>query len=541
MQKAGFLFLFLFGWVATLKAQEAPRPFWVFLRDKGPDIAQRLSQPQQYMKAPALARRLADGIPLDSRDLPVYSVYADQVAATGVRCYYASRWLNAVMVTATAAQVQALYQLPCVARIEAEPPMSFTAPAATGQTTSLDYGQAAGQIQQIGLDYLHDRGYRGQGVKVAVFDSGFPNVNTQAAFSDLMNGRFMLGYDFVDNNDNIFGDDSHGTNCLSILTAYIANQYRGGADQAQYYLARTETTALEGYVEQRNWLAAAEWADQQGVQIISSSLVYNFGFTTGDANYTYADMDGNTTIITRAADAAASRGILVVNSAGNEGAGNWKKLAAPCDGDSVLCVGAVNSQGIIMRFSSQGPSSDGRIKPNVVAQGGSTNLVQPGGAIIQADGTSFASPLVASLAVCLKQAHPNASNMQLLTAIEQSANRAQNPDTLYGYGIPNARRADSILAQVTGMGQGPQIQQPELQVGPNPNNGSVQVLLKLSDYRTFSLDLLDGLGRVVWSQHELISNAQLPIDLGNLPSGQYTLRATLPNGQSIGTILMLLP
>jgi subtilisin family serine protease len=217
----------------------------------------------------------------------------------------------------------------------------------------------------------------------------------------------------------------------------------GTGYDASFILAVTEDVGSETTAEEDNWLAAMEWADSLGVDIINTSLGYNV--MDDGIHYTYQDMDGNTTIITRAADIAASKGILCVIAAGNEGNGSWQKITAPCDADSVLCVGSVNFNRLRSSFSSMGPTADGRIKPDVMAMGGLAAVASSNLDFTYSSGTSFATPIITGLVACLWQANPTKSNMEILQAIKNSADRAYNPDTLYGWGIPNAARADSLL------------------------------------------------------------------------------------------------
>jgi hypothetical protein len=295
---------------------------------------------------------------------------------------------------------------------------------------------------------LHDLGYDGMGMTIAVLDAGFTNTNTIPAFSYLWNNNRILGYkDFVSPQaPNLFSSHTHGTSVLSTMGAYLPGDMVGTAPQASYWLLRSEDGATEYLVEELNWVSAAEFADSVGADIINSSL----GYTTFDnpaQDHTYQDMNGNTTPVTIGADKAVSKGMIVVNSAGNSGGSSWQYIGAPADGDSVFSIGAVNSIGAYVSFSSTGPTSDGRTKPDVVAQGSGTTIINAGtGNVSTGSGTSFSSPVTAGMVSCLWQAHPNRRNTEILEAIRQSGSLAGNPDQQLGWGIPNYLTAHNLLS-----------------------------------------------------------------------------------------------
>ncbi len=313
---------------------------------------------------------------------------------------------------------------------------------------SYDYGQAFNQINMLNGIPLHDLGYDGAGMTIAVLDAGFLNANVLSAFDSLWLNNQIIGYkDFVSPlAPDIFGSHTHGTSVLSTMGANLPAEMVGTAPKADYWLLRSEDDATEYLIEELNWASAAEYADSVGVDVINSSLVYNT-FDDPAQDHTYAYMDGNTTPITIAADLAASKGILVVNSAGNSGSSSWHYIGAPADGDSVFSIGAVNSSGVYASFSSTGPTYDGRIKPNVVAQGqGSTIISAYSGNVISGNGTSFSSPITAGMVASLWQAHPDKKNTEIMEAIQQSATQALNPDSLLGFGIPDYFAAHTLLS-----------------------------------------------------------------------------------------------
>lgn len=410
--------------------------FFVGFTDKG-------TSPRIALSDTALAMRAAHGIAIDSLDYAVSAAYLDSIRAVGGSILHTSRWMNGATVKADAAVARRIADLPCVRIMVLT--RDTTPPSALLQrrdkrditTTATDYGQAQAQLHTYNLLPLHEAGFRGQGIRIAVIDGGFQNANTLHAF-DAVREQILGHYDFTDDEDDFFGTTgSHGTMCLSTIAARLEN-YEGAATEAQYYLMRTEEYYTESPKELDNWIAAIEAADSMGVHITSTSLGYST-FDNADFNFTYADMDGSSNRASRAATIAARKGMLVLVSAGNEGSKPWTYITAPADADSILTVGAVNADGDIGRFSSYGPAYDGRVKPEVCAVGWGTSIVNPTtGDVISGNGTSFACPLLAGMAACLWSALPAESAMQIRERIIRSADRYLNPDTRYGYGIPDA-------------------------------------------------------------------------------------------------------
>jgi len=310
--------------------------------------------------------------------------------------------------------------------------------------TSSGYGASSAQIRLHKGDFLHDLGYRGQGLRIAVFDAGFVAMPQIRAFDSLYARNGVLdAFDFVDMDSMVYELDGHGTYVMGCMAANLPGELMGTAPKAEYMLYRTENNVggSENPIEEDNWVVAAERADSLGADVFNSSLIYTT-FDVPGWNHSWADMDGNTTRMTRASDLAASKGILVVNSAGNYGGGPWFKIGAAADGDSVLAVGATDTLGVRIGFSSMGPTADGRIKPNVMAVGaGAATCAIPGPGVALVSGTSFAGPIMAGLATCLWQALPNRQAYQILDLLERCSNRSTNPDTLNGYGVPNLQRA----------------------------------------------------------------------------------------------------
>ncbi len=454
-------------------AQVAPDKYWVRFTDKD-NSPYSIENPEAFLSQQAIDRRNAQGIPVVENDLPVNPSYISAVVNTGATLLNISKWFNSITVfTDNQEVINAIDALPFVLSVDIAgkspgPGKETVKPFFDNETITeipeedlfegntsgrgYDYGQAWNQINMLNGIALHDLGFDGAGMTIAVLDAGFTNANTLSAFDSLWTNNQILGYkDFVNPlAPNIFGSHTHGTSVLSTMGANLPGQMVGTAPRANYWLLRSEDGGSEYLIEELNWVSAAEFADSVGVDIINSSL----GYTTFDdpsQNHTYQDMDGNTTPITIGADLAASKGILVVNSAGNSGNGSWQYIGAPADGDSVFSIGAVDANGNYASFSSTGPTYDGRIKPDVVAQGsGSTVINAWSGNVATGSGTSFSSPITAGMVACLWQANPGRRNTEVMEAIRQSASLANNPDMLLGWGIPDYLLADSILSsQVT--------------------------------------------------------------------------------------------
>ena len=422
------------------------QPYRIFLSDKGGQNIQDL-HPFELLSPAAIERRAMRGIPLDDYDLPVSKEYRTVLTNLGLQELMHSRWLNYVKV-ASIPDMSKVVALPFVSHIQSVTPVRMDlASISYTHADTLIYGPSGNQIEMLNGQYLHKNGLLGQGMRIAVLDAGFQGSKNLPGLDSLWaDGRVIDSKSFVGNDTNAFGGGTHGTLVLGVMAGFIDSLYVGSAWKAEYYLYRTEIEPTETTIEMDNWVAAAERADSMGVDIINSSLGYT-QFDEGIGDYRYVDMDGNTTLITRAADRAASRGILVVTSAGNLGDASWRYISAPADGDSVLAIGAVLPDGTSpASFSSWGPTADGRIKPDVSAQGVATAILLPGG-VSFGNGTSFSSPIIAGLAACLWQDNPSLSNMQVLEAIRRNASQVFTPDNRIGYGIANFRDAQWSISQ----------------------------------------------------------------------------------------------
>jgi len=532
-----------------LSAQISSNQYIIKLKDKKVS-AKSLAQPENFLSAKAIERRLKHGIKINASDLPVSSDYIKAIRAKGAKVIFHSKWLNTIIVESEnpdfigqardltfIAQIKVFHNNPSEASGKnSEKPFflieSFKSteqlfsPKSGKTNSSYDYGFAFNQISMISGDQLHDMGYRGQGMTIAVIDAGFNSADVLPAFDSLwLNNQILGTHDFIEPNNNVFNTEisSHGMMVLSTMGGNLPGQIIGTAPKASFWLLRSEYAPTETLIEEYYWANAAEFADSVGADVINSSLGYT-EFDNDIGNHTYADMDGNTTPITIAADMAAQKGILVVNSAGNDGSDLWHYIGAPADGDSVFSIGAVDPQGGYASFSSTGPTFDGRIKPNIVAQGAPAAVANVGGGIIFGGGTSFSSPIIAGMCACLWQANSNYSNMDIINALQQSATQSANPDSLLGYGIPDFVNANILLSVNDTDGKKPG---KDITVSPNPFKSGFSIGLPsrpVTNNKTLvTLEAISG-RKVFESSYSLSASEKITVsNLAFLSPGVYIL------------------
>ncbi|MBN3034176.1 MAG: S8 family serine peptidase [Bacteroidales bacterium] len=455
-------------WAAGVSGQVSPDKYWIQFTDKN-NSPYSIENPEEFLSQRAIDRRVKYDITITVQDLPVNPLYVEAVVGTGVTLLNRSKWFNSVTIYTTDQNaINTISGFSFVKSVMKSAPKpggtelvikpffgneSFSDDVSgfmlkNGKT--FDYGLGYNQIHMLNGDLLHDMGYRGEGMVIAVLDAGFRNADQLVVFDSLWAGGRILGYkDFVDPlNPNIFDSHNHGTMVLSTMGANWPGMLVGTAPMASYWLLRSEDGGSEYLIEELNWVSAAEFADSTGADVINSSLGYSV-FDDPMQSHSYEDMDGNTTPITIGADIAAGKGMIVVSSAGNEGGSSWQYITAPADGDSVFTIGAVDEAGNYAGFSSTGPTYDGRLKPNVVAQGQGSAIVKPSdGTIITGSGTSFSAPIMAGMVACLWQANPEARNTEIMNTIEESASLHSNPDNLMGNGIPDMALANTLFTHV---------------------------------------------------------------------------------------------
>ncbi len=536
-----FIFIFFSVFLFSQTTEDA----WIFLKDK-PNSETFLANPLSILSERAIDRRNTLHIELDEKDAPIEISYYNQLKNDAqISILGKSKWMNAIHIQATEAKIRTLFATySFIEKIEFANKSLNSIPKKNSKKitpnhhqklnhklTDFNYGSADNQIKMLKGNFLHEQGFSGENQIIAVMDSGFPNVNTLTAFQRIRdNNQILGGYNFADRNDNFYTRDSHGTHVLSTIAGYVENQFVGTAPDAKFYLFITEIVETETVLEETLWVEAAEKADSLGVNVINTSL----GYTTFDNpahNYSYSDLDGNTTFISRGATIAVSRGLLVVNAAGNSGNDSWKYIGAPADTEGVIAVGAVTSSGNISSFSSFGPSFDNRIKPEIVAQGqGSAIISFNSGVISAANGTSFSSPIMAGLITCLNQLENmllKSSNKTiqnkndfLKMAVFESAHLYNNPNERFGYGIPNFEIAfnnyyNSITAHLD---ENPLM---ILKVIPNPVVNSFKIQNLETSSEIYSLQIFNILGKKVLDKQ--IMN-ETSIDISNFKKGIYFVR-----------------
>lgn len=417
--------------------------FRVYLKDKG-DAGYTLDKPEAYLSDKALRRRARQGRPLTETDLPIARAYLDTLAAAGGKPVVQSKWFSTVVVAAADSLVaERLASLSIVDSVKwvwkgewetalpAELDTSRFFPS--DEPSNLFYGYADEQIRMLNGIKLHEAGFRGEGMEVAVIDAGFMNVDRIAVFDSL---RVAGTHNVVFPGESVFEGDDHGTKVLSCLAADMPGIMVGTAPEATYWLIKSEDNRSEFPIEEDYWTAAVEFADSVGVDVITSSLGY-FSFDAEELAYDTEALDGQTALISRAAKMAADKGILLFSSAGNEGSGEWGKITFPGDAPDILTVGAVTDHKKKSAFSSVGFTADYRVKPDVVALGTGCCVIDPSGNVRYANGTSFATPILAGLGVCLWQAFPSLSNKEIVDLLQRSGSQYKRPDAELGYGIPD--------------------------------------------------------------------------------------------------------
>lgn len=505
----------------------------MYFRDKAAS-PYSISKPQAYLSERALQRRKRQNIAVTPRDLPVNPSYVQQVkTVAGAQLWYTSRWFNAAVVSCDSATLAQLQALPCVQQVKTVNrglPGSRKRdgvdqePAEQNRGTRAEYGPAFTQANMIGAVEMHDAGFRGEGMQIAVFDAGFQGANSAPVFTSLaQEQRLGSVFNFVDKNKAVYQYSSHGTNCLSTMGVSQSGYYIGTAPKATYHLLITEDIKSEHPAEEVNWLVAAEYADSAGVDIISSSLGYNT-FDYPSIDYTYNDLNGRTTISTRAATIAARVGMLVVSSAGNEGNSSWRYITTPADADSIMTVGAVDSLLNRASFSSLGPTADGRIKPNLAAMGQQTAVLSPSGAATRGNGTSFSCPVLAGMAAGFWQANPTFTAQQVISFLQRSGTRATMPNDEVGYGIPHFVRAQNLVNPGSPLAAVPAAPKQELVIYPNPAKDN-ELYLQLAEglrNKPLRVRIFDSRGRLMAEQQVPASGSKdIRLLPGHLAKGVY--------------------
>lgn len=531
------IYFFTFLWLTTVGfAQEDA---WVYFNNK-PNAQYYFDNPLEMLSQRALDRRINQNIAIDIKDVPIHQPYVDQIdAISGIEVKAKSKWMNAVHVRGSLSDINALTAIEFVDHIEfADRSLNVSGRNQASNRTShfssvnktLDtqitfaYGTSANQAQMLNVHVLHQQEFTGAGKIIAVMDAGFPNVDAIQPFQRLIdNNQILGGYNFVAQSADFYTANSHGTMVLSTMGGYVENQLIGTAPDAKYYLFVTEDAAAENPVEESYWVEAAEMADSLGVDVINTSLGY-FGYDNPNYSYTYANMDGVTSFISRGTNVAFSRGMICISSAGNSGSGPNPYIAVPADALHGLAVGAVKSDETYATFSSIGPSFDQRVKPDVMAQGQNAIVSGVNGTIGAANGTSFSGPIMAGAIASFWQAIPWATNQQVLDFIKQSADRYSNPTAQFGYGIPDFQSALTI-AQLSVMTN----QSKRFMIYPNPASAYLKVSFP-NNFGAAALIIYNSLGQLVKTQN--VGRDTL-VDIEDLAKGVYSY--TIKNQDMVQT------
>ena len=468
----------------------------VYLRDKGDVFSGKFSA-TDLLSPRAIERRQKAGIQVpDFRDYPVNRDYINKISLSGLKLHTTSKWMNtALFKSQSFFDIKILLDLPFVSDVKVvKTPGNKNrySDKLDFQTVQTDLPPFDRPITMINGYPMHNSGYDGKNILIAILDGGFLYSDQITSLDDLRSRNgIKKTWDFVKNNESVNNANVHGTAVLSVLAGQIPGMIEGTAPGADYLLLKTEDVESEFPCEEDFWAAGAEYADSLGADIISSSLGY-FNFDDPSLNYKYSDLNGNTAFVTRVADIAASKGILVVNSAGNERNSAWKRIIFPSDGDSVVAVGAVDGNNLISDFSSAGPSADGRIKPDNVAMGVNVPVQTSGSSVVRSSGTSFSCPIISGMAACLMQAVPRALNSDIIKVLHSSADKYSFPDSLYGYGIP-----DIVLALTELQYQYVKNPDDGILAYPNPTRGDFEIILS-DPPENFTVEIVSIAGKVIY-------------------------------------------
>lgn len=512
MKKLVF-FLILISCIASAQKEHA----WIYFKDK-PDVAASLANPYSILSQEAIERKALRNTPIDERDVPVHESYITSLKQQpGITIKAKSKWFNCVHVIGNLQEIQHLATLEFVDKIEfanrsiENRVLKNLKKADLKLETEADfhYGFAQNQTEMLNTHYLHEKEYTGEGLTIAVLDAGFPDISNLNVFGrSLAEGKILGGYDFPGRSENHENQDlsNHGTLVLSTMAGFIEDQFVGTAPDASYYLFRTEVAASETPVEESYWVEAAERADSLGVDIINSSLSYAL-FDNPAYSYSMEDMDGETTFVSRGANIATEKGMLVVVSAGNSGnSDNFPKIGAPADA-RVLTVGAVDENGNYVDFSSVGPTADGRIKPDVMAQGLDIVAINEENNLVQASGTSFSAPIIAGSVASFWQINSSWTNLQVMQLVREASSRYNNPDPRFGYGIPDFELALKTLEIKSNSA--------EIAISPNPVKNILSI--RKNNPGTYNLKVFDSLGQKLLEKE----NVEDQIDLSGFSRGIY--------------------
>ena len=521
MKKILFFLIFISATIAS--AQEDA---WVYFNNK-PNAQNYFDNPLLMLSQRALDRRVTQGIALDTKDIPLSQSNINLIKnANGITVMAKSKWLNALHIRGTQANIAALTSLSIVEKVvyanhglnpvgkySGNKGKPFTGNKFQESQISYNYGNSSTQIQMLNGHILHQQNHTGAGKIIAVMDAGFLGVNTASPFQRLRDNNLILGgYDFINNTNNPYVLDSHGTSVLSNMGGYADGQLVGTAPDAKYYLFVTEDVSSENPIEETNWVEAAEVADSLGVDVINTSLGY-FGYDNPNYSYNNSHLNGTKSFISRGADVAYSRGMICVTSAGNSGNSGNPYISVPADALTTVTVGAVNASEVKAGFSSIGPTADGRLKPDVMAMGVSATVATPSGTIATSNGTSFSGPILAGALTSFWSAFPNKKNSEIIQYVKASSDKYSNPNNQYGYGIPDFQAA-LLSALSTTEFENNNV----FKIFPNPALNALTITVP-NDLLNKEIVFYNNLGQEVLTKK--IETIIQSISVNNLSSGMY--------------------
>jgi len=519
-------------WGPTAFAQNSTYRYLVLFKDKN-NSPFSINKPEAFLSSKSIERRKKMNIEVQVQDLPVNPSYLEQLKSTGATIIFPLKWINGALIQQKPGDLSKTLKMDNVKGLYWNFPADSSANNQIKSTgisgTKLsnaepDYGSSLTQLSQLGIDVMHAKGFHGENTLITLLDNGFLNADQVPYLQAIFTEKRVVGTLTTSPNlKSVYLGGSHGTNVLSTIASQSPGKLFGTAYLANFAMAQTEEDDSELIVEEANWLRGAEWADSLGTDVLSSSLGYS-EFDNLKQNHTYADMNGRTTLVSKAAVWASQKGIICTISAGNEGTNAWKYISAPADADSILSVGAVDRSGIKASFSSLGPSFDKRIKPDVASMGLGTVVGSTTGAIATSNGTSFSSPLLAGFAAGMIQANPRNTSWQIMDAIRKSGNQASKPDNLLGYGVPNFLKATTLLNPILGI-------EPQhiiaIQVYPNPVKIGEKINIDLPEELEMKLEIINSQGIVLNTLS--LKRAHEEIFLPPLSSGKYYFRFTGAN------------
>ncbi len=508
--------------------------YLVYFKDKA-GTTFTTSKPEEFLSAKSIKRRTDQKIAITTTDLPPSKTYIDEIKKAGGQVWYTSRWMNGALILADSATANKIKALSFVSGFEANGPLNLSNANSFRKKSKFEtvldtanFGNANNQNRMLGTQNLHNVGFKGKGMTIGILDDGFGDIDKDTYMAKVYAEKRVLGtFDFVRNTKSVYDVGDHGNVVMSTIAANVPGDFVGTAPEANFVLLRTEDANSEKLIEEANYLFACEYADSIGVDVINTSLGYvDFDYPGYDHKKT--DFDGKTTLCTKAANFAANAGILMVISAGNSGSSG---IGAPADGTEVLAIGAVNASGVKVGFSSVGPSADGRIKPDLSAQGSASVVSyynEASKATIKAtsSGTSFSSPILAGFATCFWQYKKNLSRKEVMAELIKLGTQYTNPDNLLGYGIPKFGKSDIVVI----LGEELKTKASGWSINPNPTRNQITVTTNNLNSKNTEINILNYLGQKVFTQI-FEKEQKVIVNVNKLETGLYFMQ--ISDGKSI--------